>query len=95
MSLHGVTGHQSQQIKNDNKNATATTAPTNSTQLNNESIHGNGNNGKSNKTTKVSITSRKCPSINPYRIFIILLVGFPGLNNGKFTFGYFTTMQSK
>lgn len=84
MSLNSVIGHQSQQITNDSINAT--TALTNSTQHNKEFIHRNGNNGKSNRTTKVSITSRKCSSINPYRIFILLVIGFPGLNNGKFTF---------
>lgn len=88
MNLHNVTGHQSQQINYDMKNATSTStsAPTNATQHNKEFILRNGNHGKSNRTTKVSIASRKCSSINPYRIFILLVIGFPGINNGKFTF---------
>ncbi|XP_055326653.1 uncharacterized protein LOC129580343 [Sitodiplosis mosellana] len=31
---------------------------------------------------KLSITTGKCSSINPYRIFILLVIGLPGLNNG-------------
>lgn len=31
-----------------------------------------------------SITTGKWSSINPYRIFILLAIGFPGLNNGEF-----------
>lgn len=40
--------------------------------------------GYSNQSkAKLSITTGKCSSINPYRIFILLVIGFPGLNNGK------------
>lgn len=40
--------------------------------------------GYSNQSkSKLSITTGKCSSINPYRIFILLVIGFPGLNNGK------------
>lgn len=40
--------------------------------------------GYSNQNkAKLSITTGKCSSINPYRIFILLVIGFPGLNNGE------------
>ncbi|XP_031626478.1 uncharacterized protein LOC116342847 [Contarinia nasturtii] len=32
--------------------------------------------------SKLSITTGKCSSINPYRIFILLVIGLPGLNIG-------------
>lgn len=63
-------------IQNSNRSSSTTITTTRSTR----------HPTKQNKTTaKVSITSRKCSSISPYRIFILLVIGFPGLNNGKFT----------
>lgn len=37
------------------------------------------------RKSKLSITTGKCSSINPYRILILLVIGFPGLNTGKLT----------